>query len=90
MRKHRKLPKSNVLRKKDEKPAKEVGIMSTTVSLRESEEVFVREMSHYVTTLKLQQQKSRYRAQEEAKSALIRTGVLTEEGEEKEKIVTWE
>ncbi|OUP25324.1 hypothetical protein B5F27_15990 [Faecalibacterium sp. An192] len=64
--------------------------MSTTVSLRESEETFIREMRSYVMTLKQQQKKSGYLARKEAKSALIRTGVLTEEGKEKEKIVTWE
>lgn len=64
--------------------------MSTTVSLRESEETFIREMRSYVVTLKQQQKESRYLARKEAKSALIRTGVLTEEGKEKEKIVTWE
>lgn len=64
--------------------------MSTTVSLRESEETFIREMRSYVMTLKQQQKKSEYLARKEAKSALIRTGVLTEEGKEKEKIVTWE
>lgn len=90
MKKHHKLQKSNCLKKKYAKPAKEVGIMSTTVSLRESEETFIREMRSYVVTLKQQQKESRYLARKEAKSALIRTGVLTEEGKEKEKIVTWE
>ena len=72
------------------KPAKEVGVMPTTVSLRESEEVFIREMNSYIEVLKKQQQLSKAIARKNAKIALIRTGVLTEDGKEKEKIVTWE
>lgn len=60
--------------------------MTTTVSLRESEEVFIKEMTSYIEVLKKQKKLSKT----DAKIALIRTGVLTEDGKEKEKIVTWE
>lgn len=64
--------------------------MPTTVSLRESEEVFIREMNSYIEVLRKQQQLSKNTARKNARIALIRTGVLTEDGKEKEKIVTWE
>lgn len=85
--KHKQKKREKVSRKKD---AKEVAVVVTTVSLRESEEVFIREMIAYVEKLKLQQKNCKHEARREAKVALIRTGVLTEDGKAKEKIVTWE
>lgn len=86
MKKHRKAQKRSSSNKGNVKPAKEVGVMTTTVSLRESEEVFIKEMTSYIEVLKKQKKLSKT----DAKIALIRTGVLTEDGKEKEKIVTWE
>lgn len=86
VKKHRKAQKRSSSNKGNVKPAKEVGVMTTTVSLRESEEVFIKEMTSYIEVLKKQKKLSKT----DAKIALIRTGVLTEDGKEKEKIVTWE
>lgn len=86
VKKHRKAQKRSSSNKGNVKPAKEVGAMTTTVSLRESEEVFIKEMTSYIEVLKKQKKLSKT----DAKIALIRTGVLTEDGKEKEKIVTWE
>ena len=86
VKKHRKAQKRRSSNKGNVKPAKEVGVMTTTVSLRESEEVFIKEMTSYIEVLKKQKKLSKT----DAKIALIRTGVLTEDGKEKEKIVTWE
>ena len=90
MKKRHKAQKKIFISKGNMKPAKEVGVMPTTVSLRESEEVFIREMNSHIEVLKKQQQLSKAIARKNAKIALIRTGVLTEDGKEKEKIVTWE
>ena len=86
VKKHRKAQKRSSSNKGNVKPAKEVGVMTTTVSLRESEEVFIKEMTSYIEVLKKQKKLSKT----DAKIALIRTGVLTEDGKEKEKIVIWE
>lgn len=86
MKKRHKAQKKIFISKGNMKPAKEVGVMPTTVSLRESEEVFIKEMTSYIEVLKKQKKLSKT----DAKIALIRTGVLTEDGKEKEKIVTWE
>lgn len=90
MKKRHKTRRTNFRSKGNVKPAKEVGVMQTTVSLRESEEVFIREMNSYIEVLKKQQLLSKKTARKNARIALIRTGVLTEDGKEKEKIVTWE
>ena len=76
MKKRHKAQKKIFISKGNMKPAKEVGVMTTTVSLRESEEVFIREMNSYIEVLKKQQQLSKAIARKNAKIALIRTGVL--------------
>lgn len=60
------------------------------VSLRENEKTFIREMNAYINELRRKQECSKKEAKREARTALIRTGVLTVEGKEKDKIVTWE
>lgn len=74
----------------DENNKKEVDAMSTAVKLRAAEVEFIKEMDNYVLRLKKQQIESSENAYNEAKSALLRTGVITKSGKTKKKIVSWE
>ena len=64
--------------------------MSTAVKLREDEFVFAYELRDYVLSLKEEYENSPEKARDAARKALIRTGVMSEEGTTKEKIVSWE
>lgn len=54
------------------------------------ERILVRELQDYINKLVAQQEISESDARQEAFDALQRTGVITPEGEIKEKIVSWE
>ena len=64
--------------------------MSTAVKLRAAEVKFINEMDNYVLKLKKQRLESRDTAYKEAKTALLRTGVVTKSGKPKKRIVSWE
>lgn len=69
---------------------KEVDIMSTAVKLREDELIFANELRDYVLSLKEEYKTSPDKARDAAREALIRTGVMSEDGVAKKKIVSWE
>lgn len=73
-----------------EQREREVDVMSTSVILRTDEVKFIKEMENYVIKLKKQQIESRKNAYNDAKKALLRTGVVTRSGKTKKKIVSWE
>ncbi len=64
--------------------------MSTAVRLREDELIFANEMRNYVQTLREAYAHSPLDACEDAREALLRTGVTSSDGATKEKIVSWE
>ena len=70
--------------------SKEVDIMSTAVRYIEDDMTFARGMSEYIAELKKQQKSSPEKSQKDARDALRRTGVTTEKGVTKDKIVSWE
>lgn len=72
------------------KLSREVDTMSTAVKFREDELVFANGLRDYVLSLKENYEKSPDEARNAAREALIRTGVMSEDGETKEKIVSWE
>lgn len=76
--------------KQDVKPMEKIDIVSTAVKLREDELVFANELRDYVLSLKEEYKDSPDKARDAAKEALIRTGVMSEDGVAKEKIVSWE
>ncbi|MCC8028628.1 MAG: hypothetical protein LIO75_02315 [Lachnospiraceae bacterium] len=61
-----------------------------TSLIRESDTCYLEEMREYVFSLQKQQSEAPDTACDDAKKALIRTGVTTPAGVPKEKIVTWE
>lgn len=69
---------------------KEVDAMLTSAKSLIQEDFLVVEMKKYIQELMAQGEKRPGQAKKEAIEALRRTGVLTEDGEEKEKIVSWE
>lgn len=73
-----------------ESKKKDVDVMSTAFKLRAAEVEFIKEMDDFVVKLKKQQVESSETAYIEAKSALLRTGVVTKSGKTKKRIVTWE
>ena len=62
--------------------------MST--SQKQYEERYLKDMKDYVNALKKRMKDSDNKTYEEAKDALIRTGVMTKNGRPKKKIVNWE
>lgn len=69
---------------------KEVDVMSTAVKLRQLDNIFIEEMDNYIKMLEKQMTDSKEIAIQEAKEALIRTGVSNKNGSIKKKIVSWE
>ncbi len=69
---------------------KEVDAMLTTAKSLIQEDFLVAEMKKYIQELIAHGEEMPGQAKTEAIEALRRTGVLTEDGEEKEKIVSWE
>ncbi len=68
----------------------EVDIMSTATKIRKDEYEYAAQMKEYVDSLKKQMVQNPIQAKKEAKSALVRTGVLNSNGKTKKKIVSWE
>lgn len=65
-------------------------MMKLAAELRRNDEKYIREMQQYVERLKAQGGEDRTTASKDARNALVRTGVLTQNGRAKKKIVTWE
>lgn len=61
--------------------------MRTTIALQADEKKMLDRMSQYIKALQEQPPKT---AQQEAKKALIRTGVISKSGKLKDSIVSWE
>lgn len=78
------------MRERDTNIAKEVVNMKPAVLLREDETVYIREMDLYIAKLRKQLDSSKIKAREDARQALLRTGVITNDGKTKENIVSWE
>ncbi len=57
---------------------------------KQNEEKYLKDMRNYVSALKRKKSASDNKVCEEAKDALIRTGVLNKNGRPKKKIVNWE
>lgn len=72
------------------KDKKEVDAMSTATKLRTSEYKYLDELEAYIVKLKNMENNPTENAYEEAKKALLRTGVVTRSGRIREKIVSWE
>lgn len=64
--------------------------MNTTVKLQTTDEELIKAMGKYVCNLKKQQNRPSEKMYNEAKSALVRTGVVTKRGKTKKRIVSWE
>lgn len=64
--------------------------MNTAVRLLEEEKTFTEMINRYIREMQTKKQKNPEKAQKEAKEILVRTGVATESGETKDKIVSWE
>lgn len=69
---------------------KEAMFMKTAAILRKNEMQRVTAMRKYVTAKQTQAKKSPAIAKEEARGALVRTGVITKSGKPKKVIVSWE
>ena len=78
------------MNKKGSVKKKEVDVMSTAVKLRQLDNIFIEEMDNYIKKLEKQKNDSKEIALQEAKEALVRTGVCTKKGNVKRKIVSWE
>lgn len=76
--------------KKGKLVREEVSALSTAIKLRENEARYLRDMEIYIKRLEDEQVKSKEIAYQEAKKALIRTGVMDKDGKMKKKIVSWE
>lgn len=76
--------------KKGKLVREEVSALSTAIKLRENEARYLRDMEIYIKRLEDEQVKSKESAYQEAKKALIRTGVMDKDGKMKKKIVSWE
>lgn len=72
------------------KNKKEIDVMSTAAKLSKSERKYLVEMDNYIVKLKKMEHASGEAACNEAKKALLRTGVVTRSGKAKKKIVSWE
>lgn len=66
---------------------KETSAMSTAVLLQEKQRKYLEEMDSFIAQL---QKDASQEAKEEAVLALKRTGVITKNGKQKKKIVSWE
>jgi len=64
--------------------------MYATSVLREDEKTFMEAISLYIEELQKQIEHDPKAAKREAREALIRTGVLTSKGKNKDVIVSWE
>lgn len=64
--------------------------MITTIKHPNAEVDFIKEMDIFIVKLKKQKNESSEIAYNEAKKALLRTGVVTKSGKTKKKIVSWE
>ncbi len=64
--------------------------MPTDKKIVEDEQVFAQKMAMYVEELRKQAEENPEKAKEDAVQALKETGVLDEDGETKNKIVSWE
>ena len=69
------------------KNTKEVSPMVVATSLRKPQDDLLRAMDEFIESLRSQPEDQ---AREQAILALARTGVITESGDSKEKIVSWE
>ncbi len=69
---------------------KEAMFMNTAAILRKNEMQRVTAMRKYVVAKQAQAKESPVIAREEAKGALVRTGVITKGGNPKKVIVSWE
>lgn len=76
--------------KKGKLVREEVSALSTAIKLRENEARYLKDMEIYIKRLEDEQVKSKENAYQEAKKALIRTGVMDKNGKMKKKIVSWE
>ncbi len=65
-------------------------IMAAAVRIRQDEFEMSRKMQEYAEQLKKQSKENPAKAKADAKIALVRTGVLTKNGNAKRKIVSWE
>lgn len=61
--------------------------MDTIAKLQIDDQAFIKGMAEYLQKLKALPQEM---ARQEAREALIRTGVLTKDGKSKKSIVSWE
>lgn len=68
----------------------EVDIMSTAMKIRRDEFEYAAQMRGYVDRLRKQVAQNPTQAKKDARSALVRTGVLSSNGRSKKKIVSWE
>lgn len=68
----------------------EVDIMSTAMKIRRDEFEYATQMRGYVDNLRKQVAQNPAQAKKDARSALVRTGVLSSNGRIKKKIVSWE
>ena len=71
----------------NEERKKEAMFMSTAVLLKETKDKYLQEMDKYIMHLQAQPLDV---AKQEAIRALKRTGVMTSNGKQKKKIVSWE
>lgn len=78
------------MRESEKREFKEVDAMLTAAKYLIQEDSLSAEMKKYIQELVVQGEKMPRQAKIEAIEALRRTGVLTEDGKEKEKIVSWE
>lgn len=69
---------------------KEEVFMKTATALRKKEMQRVAAMRKYVATKQAQAKKEPTAASEDARGALVRTGVITKNGNPKKVIVSWE
>lgn len=69
---------------------KRVDAMSTATLLQKEEYQFAKEMEAYVESMKQRKDEAGNSLYDEAKKALVRTGVITPKGNTKKKIVSWE
>lgn len=69
---------------------KGLDIMNTAAKLRDDEYAFATEFEAYIESLIRKRDQSREEFANESRTALVRTGVLNDDGKAKDKIVTWE
>ena len=74
-------------KQQENETGQEVNAMTTAVKLQQSDKEYIEGMKRYLEELKQQPPEQ---AKDEAKKALIRTGVLTRNGKPKKTIVSWE